>query len=130
MRTSVITFNTTLRKSGGELGKTELKFVSIMREKPKHTVAASTFQFCLFRGNYFLNFKMYHRSLQISLFTPTGECHAGISTSHHYDKHGPATCKDCIGTDLNDCNERKFCVGKADSNMVYKIVGKPKTYVL
>jgi len=51
-----------------------------------------------------------------------GECHAGISSSHHYDRHGQGRCKDCIGTDKNDCNERKFCAGKAWRNMVYRIV--------
>lgn len=51
-----------------------------------------------------------------------GECHAGMSSSDHYDRHGQARGKDCIGTDKNDCNERKFCAGKAWRNMVYRIV--------
>ncbi|KAJ7390935.1 Ankyrin repeat and SAM domain-containing protein 6 [Desmophyllum pertusum] len=51
-----------------------------------------------------------------------GECHAGFSSSHQYDMHGSARRKDCIGTDRNDCNERKFCAGKQWRNMVYKIV--------
>lgn len=55
-----------------------------------------------------------------------GECHAGFSSSHQYDMHGSARRKDCIGTDRNDCNERKFCAGKQWRNMVYKIVGRAK----
>ncbi|XP_073246804.1 uncharacterized protein [Porites lutea] len=51
-----------------------------------------------------------------------GECHAGSSSSHRYYRHGKGRCKDCIGTDRNDCNERKFCAGQARRNMVYKIV--------
>lgn len=51
-----------------------------------------------------------------------GECHAGSSSSHHYYRHGKGRCKECIGTDRNDCNGRKFCAGRALRNMVYKIV--------
>ena len=53
-----------------------------------------------------------------------GECYAGSSSSDKYDSYGPGRCKDCVGTDMNDCNGRKFCVGKEWRNMVYKIVGR------
>ena len=55
---------------------------------------------------------------------PIGECYAGSSSSDKYDRYGPGQCKDCVGTDMNDCNGRKFCVGKEWRNMVYKIVGR------
>ena len=63
---------------------------------------------------------------QFLVFTlrSSGECHAGSSSLHHYDRYGKGRCKDCIGTDFNDCNDRKFCAGKKIRNMVYKIVGK------
>ncbi|XP_022782392.1 uncharacterized protein LOC111323329 isoform X2 [Stylophora pistillata] len=51
-----------------------------------------------------------------------GECYAGSSSSDQYDRHGPGKCKDCLGTDMNDCNGRKFCAGKEWRNMVYKTV--------
>ncbi|XP_058946050.2 uncharacterized protein [Pocillopora verrucosa] len=51
-----------------------------------------------------------------------GECYAGSSSSDQYNRYGPGQCKDCVGTDMNDCNGRKFCVGKEWRNMVYKIV--------
>ena len=54
----------------------------------------------------------------------SGECHAGSTSSHRYYRHGKGRYKDCIGTDLNDCNGRKFCAGQALRNMVYKIVGE------
>ena len=59
---------------------------------------------------------------------PIGECYAGSSSSDQYNRYGPGQCKDCVGTDMNDCNGRKFCAGKEWRNMVYKIVGRHQSY--
>ena len=64
------------------------------------------------------------RLIEVFYISNSGECHAGSSSSHRYYRHGKGRCKDCIGTDRNDCNERKFCAGQARRNMVYKIVGE------
>lgn len=62
-----------------------------------------------------------YSALSVSSLRSSGECHAGTSSLHHYDRYGKGRG---IGTDLNDCNDRKFCAGKEFRNMVYKIVGK------
>ena len=61
-------------------------------------------------------------------YLPIGECYAGKSSSDQYYRHGPGESKDCLGTDMDDCNGRKFCAGKEWHNMVYKIVGRYQSY--
>ena len=68
--------------------------------------------------------RLSSRLFKVFYVPNSGECHAGSSSSHRYYRHGKGRCKDCIGTDRNDCNGRKFCAGQARRNMVYKIVGE------
>ena len=68
--------------------------------------------------------RLSSRLFEVFYVPNSGECHAGSSSSHRYYRYGKGRCKDCIGTDRNDCNGRKFCAGQARRNMVYKIVGE------
>ena len=86
-------------------------------------MALQPLRWMLLSENYLKNVKIKRLNRSIPLSFLAGECHAGISSTHHYDRHGHARCKDCIGIDKNDCNHRKFCAGKAWRNMVYRIVG-------